>query len=190
MELQEFKDKITEVGAILKMQVEFAKDEDMRWNKRAYLKKAQQKIGISRNGGYQNTDKLHIFVDFPRTEKREMVHYGESPSINVSETKTPEQIARDIERRLLPAYLPELEKALAQVEQINSRDQKRQANTQKMADYFGVAPQNDREQTIYVYDKIKGLGYKIAATEDTVKFELEISPEMAIKIFDLLKEAL
>jgi hypothetical protein len=43
----------------------------------------------------------------------------ESHSINVSERKTPEQMARDIERRLLPKY----REALAKAEQEQARDQ-------------------------------------------------------------------
>ncbi len=186
METQEFKDKVTKVGEILKMQIEFATDEDMHWNKRAYLIQDQRKIGIV-NGDYQGKDKFHIFGVFPTTKKDgQRTYYGGDISINVSDTKTPEQIARDIERRFLPAYLPALEQSITQVLKANTYDQKRQANIQKMADYLGVEV---RENLIYVYNKNKGLNSTIKAYgEDTVNFELEVTPEMAIKIFDLLKK--
>ena len=184
MDIQGFKDKVTKVGDILKMGVEFDSDDNMKWNKRAYLVQDRQRIGILYND-YQQKFKLYISVVFPCTKKREFVYRSKSPSINVSETKTPEQIARDIEKRLLPAYLPELEKVLDYIQQADNRDQKRLENIQKMADYFEVVPQND---IVYTYDQNTGVGYKIEANEDTVKFELKVSPEMAIKIFNLLKK--
>ena len=190
MEIQEFKEKVGQVGAILEMTVEFPSDEDMKWNKFAYLIKEHQKIGI-RHGGYQNASKFHIDGDFPRAENGGYSHYGQSPSINVSDSKTPEQIARDIEKRLLPVYLPELEKAIKQVEQANVYDQKRRANIQKMADYFQVEFREDgREPVIYLYGKLEGLCSKIELVgEDRIKFGLELTPQIAIKVFDLLKQS-
>ena len=189
MEIQEFKEKVGQVGAILEMTVEFPSDEDMKWNKFAYLIKEHQKIGI-RHGGYQNASKFHIDGDFPRAENGGYSHYGQSPSINVSDSKTPEQIARDIEKRLLPVYLPELEKAIKQVEQANVYDQKRRANIQKMADYFQVEFREDNQGlSIYAHDLIKGLGPRIEVYgENTVKFELELTPERAIEVFNILKQ--
>ncbi len=185
MEIQEFKEKVNQVGTILKMSIEFPSDEDMRWNKYAYLTKEHRNIRIS------NIDKkkLHISGDFPKTEKGQYVHYDQSPSINISDSKTPKQIARDIDKRLLPIYLPKLEKAINQINQINIYDQKRKANIQKMADYFQVEFQEDKEPSILVYDKINGLGSRIQLNgEDRIKFKLEVTPEMAIKVFDLLKK--
>ena len=188
METQEFRNKINQIGTILKMSVEFPSDEDMKWHKWAHLTKDHQKIRIS-NGAYQNEHKLHISGDFPRSIKGEPSHYGNPVDINVSDSKTPEQIARDIEKRLLPAYLPELKKAVDQENSTNIYHQKRQANIQKMADYFGVEFKEDKEPSIYVYDRIKGLGSRIEAYgENTIKFELELLPEVAIKVFDLLKQ--
>ncbi len=189
METQEFKDKINAVGARLGMSVEFPSDEDMRWQKWAHLVKNQQTIRVS-NGDYQNEHKLNIYGCFPTTTKGEQGRYGVSISINISDSKTPEQVARDIERRFMPFYLPELEKAVKQVNETNLFHQKRSANMQKMADYFGVEFKEDNhEPSIWVYDVIKGLGSRIQVCgEDTVKFELELSPEIAIKVFDLLKQ--
>ena len=188
METQEFKDKVNQVGNILKMSVQFPSEEDMRWHKWAYLTKDSQSIRIS-NGSYQKENKLHIAGDFPKSTKGESSHYGEPISINVSVSKTPEQIARDIEKRLLPVYLPELEKAVNQTNSTNIYHQKREANIRKMAEYFGVEFKEDKEPSIYVYDRIKGLGSRIEAYgEDTIKFELELTPEIAIKVSNLLKQ--
>jgi len=187
METQEFKNKVNEVATILKMKVEFPSDEDMRSNKWAYLTKEHQKIRIS-SGYFQSEHKLHIYGDFPRTEKRESCHYGPSASINVSDSKTAKQVARDIERRFLPVYLPTLQEVLCRVDKTNIYDQKRKANIQKMADYLGVEfKEGNRGPLIYVYNELPGLGSKIEAVgEDAVRFELELTPDLAIKVFDLL----
>jgi hypothetical protein len=189
MEIQEFKNKVNAIGAILKMSVQFPSEEDMRWNRWAHLTKDHQKIRMS-NGDYQNEHKFHIAGDFPTSIKGESGRYGEPISINVSDSKAPEQIARDIEKRLLPIYLPELAKAVDQVNSTNLFHQRRTANIQKMAEYFGVEFKDDeREPSIYVYDLIKGLGSRInVCGEDRIKFELELTPEMAINVFDLLKQ--
>ncbi len=191
MELQEFKNKVSQVAVILKMDVQFPPDEDMRWHRWVHLIKGHQKIRIS-NGDYQNEHKLHIAGEFPKSIKGESSRYGNPVDINASDSKAPEQIARDIEHRLLPIYLPELEKAVDQVNSTNLFHQKRQANIQKMADYFQVELKEDHNNTdpsIYVYERIKGLGSRLdACGEDKIKFELELTPEMAIKVFDLLKQ--
>jgi len=80
MEIQEFKEKVIQIGAILGMSVEFPEDEEMKWQMYAHLTKEQKKIGISTDG-YQNKDKFHIDGDFPKTVKGGYGHYGQSPSI-------------------------------------------------------------------------------------------------------------
>jgi hypothetical protein len=187
METQEFKNKIGQVAIILKMSVEFPSDEDMKWQRWAHLIKEYQKIRIS----IATEQKVHITGDFPTSIRGESGCYESKSSIYVSVTKSSEQIARDIERRFLPVYLPELEKAINQVKQSNDYHLKRRANIQKLADYFRVEFKEDnQEPSIYVYDLIKGLGPRIEAYgDDTVKFELEVTPKMAINIFDLMKAA-
>ena len=188
METQEFKNKIEEVGKIIGMIADFPSDEDMHWHRWAHLKKDQQSIRVS-NGDYQEQNKLHISGAFPTSIKGESSRYGNPIDINVSVSKTPEQIARDIERRLLPLYLPELEKAIDRVNRMNTYHQKREANIRKMAEYFGVEFKPDKDPSIYVYDKIPGLGSRIETSgEENVKFTLEVAPDLTIKVFDLLKE--
>lgn len=61
---------------------------------------------------WNDKTKLHISTSFPRDKQNHShVGYGEThPSINVSVSKSAEQIGKDITRRLLPEYLPMLEK--------------------------------------------------------------------------------
>lgn len=70
---------------------------------------------------YSHKNKFHIFLSPPRDDGQWIGVYVngtklECPSINVSETKSPVQIARDIERRLLPdaeIYFAEANQILA-----------------------------------------------------------------------------
>lgn len=78
------------------------------------------------SGGYNYKGKIHITTSFPAhvvnergesrgTCQRDFMPYG-SPhfdGINVSDAKTPEQIAKDIQRRFLPEYVPLYQKAVA-----------------------------------------------------------------------------
>ena len=59
-----------------------------------------------------------------------------------------------------------------------------------MADYFQVEFREDgREHKIYLSGKLEGLCSKIELVrEDKVKFELTLTPEIAIMVFDLLKQ--
>ncbi len=126
METQEFKTKVQAIGEALKMSVILGSDEDMRWNKFAHLIGSDgQEIQVQ-NGDYKTKNRLNFFGCFPKNEKGEHMHYGALPSITVAVEKSPEKIARDIEKRLLPIYLPELEKAIEQVEQSNKYHQSNQ----------------------------------------------------------------
>jgi hypothetical protein len=191
METQEFKNKVEAISKLLKMAVEFPSDEDMRWNKYGYLTEGHKKLRISSTVYNEKNHHLTIWADFPRTDKGEYAFYGHKhPEINVSDQKTPEQIARDIERRLMPEYTKELQEVVDRIEKTNLYNQRQKENIQKLADYFGVEfKEKDRDRpTIWVYDKIKGLSSTIeACREETVKFSLEVTPVLAMKIFDLMK---
>ncbi len=116
METQEFKTKVIAIGAALKMSVTFGTDEDMRWNKWAhFIGSDGQEIRVQ-NGDYKTKGRFDFSGCFPRNERGEYQHYGTAPSITVTVEKSPEQIARDIERRLMPEYLLKLKKTQNQVE--------------------------------------------------------------------------
>lgn len=189
METKEFKENVEAVAKLLNFAVEFNSDDDMKLIKRAYLTDGHKEIIIS-NGGYQNQGKLRVRAGFPKTEKGETAYYGEPLEIGVSETRSPDRIARDIERRLMPEYLKALKETIIKIEKINFYNKRQIENLKKLADYFGVEFKTEERNrlTIWVYNKIPGLGSTIEACDgDTVKFSLEVKPEIAIKIFDLMK---
>ncbi len=189
MEIQEFKTKIEAVAAVLKMAVDFASDEDMRWNLWAHLLGPDSQEILVQTGAYKLTGHFRFSGCFPRSETREYSHYGESPSISVSVEKSAEQIARDIERRLMPNYLIALKKAQDQVEASNRYHRMRHETMQKIADYLGGEVKTwDGGKNEFLYVDVKGIDTRIEPYgENTVKFGVEVTPEMAIRIIDLLR---
>lgn len=58
---------------------------------------------------YGNGGKLHISARYPKNS----LHDVKDVSINVSTSRGPANVAREIKRRVLPTYLPELARVLA-----------------------------------------------------------------------------
>lgn len=107
MSLQELATKIAEaLGSDWKRSTRFDAD-DSGW--RAELEgPANQRLFLSNT--WASKGRLYISGDVPQNAQ---IPYGEvRPSITVASTKSSQQIANDITRRLLPEYLPFLEKVL------------------------------------------------------------------------------
>ncbi len=115
--------------------------------------------------------------------------YGiESVSITVSPTKEPAKIAKDIQSRLLPEYLVQLQKAKDQIKAHNEYEANRTAMMQRIADYLGVEIHDNGSHTLSVYPKESNPIYRIEPSgENEVKFTVECSAEKAIKIFEALR---
>ena len=70
---------------------------------------ARLAIGESQVYADRNKDILHISTDYPK-DRDGQTSSAKRPSINVATSKSSVQVARDIERRLFPEYLPILER--------------------------------------------------------------------------------
>lgn len=189
MEIQEFKTKAEAIGAALKMSVTFASDEDMRWNKRAHLKTIDGEEIRVENGDYKTKGRFSFHGCYPRNEKGEHMHYGPSVSITVAAEKTAEQIAKDVERRLMPEYRAELKKAQEQAESSNRYHRARHENLKKIADHLGIGLTSwDGNKNEFIFPNLSGIRKIEPYGEGTVRLEdVEVTPEMAIKIIDLIK---
>ena len=186
---EEFLEKVKQVGTVLNMELEDKGDEFSR--NYAVLKNGTREISFS-NGDYQREDKFHISGIYPRNYKREyMVHsYSEkSPSINVSEKKTAEQIAKDIQRRFLPHYEELLKKVLERVESSNTAHDKRWEALRIVGEIVGVEPEkgHDGEPRLYVYDRIPGLQGVEARYDGNLKIELDLEADKAADVLTFLK---
>jgi len=89
--------------------------------------------------------KIHVSSDLPKDAKGEIPYvegYGQlgkrMPSINTSFNKSPEQIAKDIERRLMPEYMDILMKALSRIASSDAYHSKTEGFAGQIAKLVGV----------------------------------------------------
>ena len=178
MSKNQFNKKMTEVAKILGLTWEGRTD---TWNNSGHLTGENQvKIWVNSKEGSQ---KISFGSCYPCK-----VLYRDRVEIGVSEDKTPEQIAKDIQRRFLPAYLVNLKEAIAQIEVHNTYEVAKQANIEKIATYLGEELRegvNGRKDRFYSHTE--SISAVEAYTDKTVKFTVEFSPDKAIRIIELLK---
>ncbi len=112
-------------------------------------------FGISSRDG-----RLHVSCSWPINDSgQENRPYFSSyatppesaPEAGISATKTPKQIAADIERRFLPAFLPLWDKQLAQNQQWAAVHQAQHAGAARLAQLIGAEVRTDnRDSTKHV----------------------------------------
>ncbi len=112
--------------------------------------------------------------------------YGKAINITVSPTKTPKQIARDLEKRFLHLYLPELAAHRDRIKKADEYEANKTAMMQKIADYLGV--EIHERGNLYPLHVMEVYCIE-PQNEDTVKFSVECSAEQAIKVFEVLKQS-
>ena len=127
MEKQAFRDYVVAIANKLGYQVEWPPDDSNR--KTAHIFNGDVRLWVG-NDTWQAKGRITISGCYPTAEDGRRIRIEEH-SITVTETKTPQQIAREIERRLLSVYLPDLERAVKQI--------------QKHEEYIGTRIRNMRE---------------------------------------------
>lgn len=127
--------------------------------------------------------KGNISPHFSRVDVREL---GEtSPSINVSYSKNPTLIARDIENRLLPDASRIYTKILLRAEEIREKNKIKDSGFQEISDFLQI-PIN--QEQIYFRKNQTSTSIKTSNGKD---FKMEISglsPELVKEIALLIKE--
>ena len=186
MDKQQFGEKMLEVGNILGLSWHLKEE----WSDNVgELKGPGDVCAWVRNGGYQNKEKIKVFGDYPRDNKGQgQANTDQRVQISVSETKTPDQIARDIQRRFLPDYLKNLAIVQGWIAEINQATDQKAANLQQIADHFGFQiRENNREGVIY--HSVEGIYSIQAYSADLVRMEqVDCTPGQAIRIIEILKE--
>jgi len=81
-----------------------------------------------------------VYPEVPRDSRGQVPYVASQnlPSINVGMGRSPEQIAREIERRLLPAWLPILQEALEAIERSNVHQSTGESVARAIAGIAGV----------------------------------------------------
>jgi len=112
---------ISAVSKILGFTLQKNRDDSWRYVS-CDIKKGEESLHFT-SGSYDVKDRIRISGNFPKTEKGEYIdpynYRDKRHEITVSNTKTPEQIARDIERRFLTRYRELLKTVTQRVNQSN-----------------------------------------------------------------------
>ena len=186
MEKVEFNEKMKEVAELLGMTWE---DREESWDNRGVFSNPNdldKKLALS-NDGYRAKGRIEISGLYPLDgQGKHFPQHGYKLEITVAETKTAEEIARDIRRRVLPAYLKNLAIIKEQIARADKYHNDRMAKIRQVADHFGWELQGQDKDVIY--PDVPGI-YQIEALNDTkVKFRVECSPDTAIRIINIVKE--
>ena len=140
---------------------------------------------------------IKIGASYPRDAKGQYVdpyNYGEKRDdrINVSSSKTPEQISADINRRLMPVYLARLAKVNERIAEANAYADKTKSNLNALADIRGTKAdkyEDERNTLSLTFGHSDGYG-DARVQGDSVTFELRsVSIETAKKIMQAVKGA-
>lgn len=115
----------------------------------------------------------------------EHIPYGSKlPSITVSLAKSPQQIARDIERRLLPTYREIRTETLARKARSDQDELDRQGLAASLAAVLGVESENPNTAKLYIGsygDPLHG-DVSVRSASYEVEFSLRASPSLAIEL--------
>jgi hypothetical protein len=159
----------------------------------AYLiePKTQAKLSVGESQEYseRNKQKLTVSTDYPRTHDGN-TSSARRPKISVSALKTGAQIARDIERRLLPEYLPLLEKEIASNESWREYEGKTTLIATHIANVVKVQRQ-PKETTVSFYRSPYNIFAQTMSEAkvvggDEVELTLRLDPETTLKVLNLL----
>ena len=138
--------------------------------------------------------KIHVSADLPKDAKGEIPYvegYGQfgkrMPSINTSFNKTPEQIAKEIERRLMPEYMDILMKALSRIASSDSYHNKTEGFAEQIAKLVGVEAKGNKVDFYRSPHPVLNETISRAEVhEDDVELELRLSYGMTMEVLKFL----
>jgi len=178
----EFQEKIKEVASILKMEVTF--DENACWN-RGEMKKDNLIFSIN-NGDYRNENRIRIYPLFPRAKDGfycQPYNY-KSLQITISEISSASRIADAIQRRLLPQYQPFFQKALEIRERRNKYLADKEDILKRLQEYFPEGVVSENQSTFFPHcENLPTIEFD----DSSIFFRLDVSVDLGLKIFDLIK---
>ena len=159
----------------------------------AYLKEARSQailiLGESQEYSDRNKNKITISGDYPK-DRSGNTSQARRPKITVSGEKTGSQIARDITRRLLPEYLPLLERELEMSARWTAHEDRAVAVAEQIARLVRVERQ-PRETSVHFYKS----PYKIfqgtmsradVVGDDEVELSLRLDSRTALNVLNLI----
>jgi len=142
-----------------------------------------------RNKKGQGPGRLTILTDYPKDREGHMSS-AHRPKITVSASKTGAQIATDIERRLLPEYLPILDRELASIANWNDHEKATTELAGRIAHLVRVK-REPRETAVRFYDSPYNIfratlsGAEVHGADD-VELTLRLSAADSLKLLNLI----
>lgn len=143
----------------------------------------------------EDKDRVEIHGDWPTKagggELFPSQYDGPTGTITVSATKTEKQVAKDIERRFLPVYLPTWQKQNERAIANRQFTAKAEENAKTLAAAVPGAKRSDNRSpdadiTFYLHDND---AHQVRVYADSVRFEFfSTTPEKAIEILKILKK--
>ncbi len=187
MEKQEFINKIQKVADLLGYKMNIPEES---YQNQATLTHENKTIYI-RNGGYKNENKIHIFGSYPYDcHNQHNIYSLKNPSINLSQDKTSEQIARDIQKRFMPDYLSDLEIVVARNNKTQQAADAKYSTIKKLADLLGIAPKKEdhnNEYTLPIWNILPGLDrLEVSYDGSEVDMKLVLTPDQTIQVLTIL----
>jgi hypothetical protein len=136
----------------------------------------------------KSTQKLELIALYPDGTLRDMYPSPESVRINVTRDRGPAVIAREITRRLLPKYLPELERAQAWKRKDAARKVEQERVAAELFELAGDRPGTHSPHTVYVKTDSGGTVRLTVREGGSVEVErLYLTPEQARRVLAALK---
>lgn len=159
----------------------------------AYLRErdTQATVIIGESQEYADRDKnlLSVSTDYPRDRDGRPSEIPR-PKITVSASKTAEQVARDVELRLFPKYLPLLEREVAKIASQEEYADKTAKLADKIANIVRVR-REPKETTVSFYRSPHEVFRETMSSAsvvdvDEVELTLRLDADTALKVLDLL----
>ena len=198
MENEVFKAKVIKLAEALKMEPVFTNryGEPLTDNHAFMQDNLVERLSIS-NGCYSGSHKpgrLVIRGEFPEGAARNVYDPAKYTEITCDENKSPEQIAKDIERRLMPEYRESLKVVLERIDSEEKYIMKRSAIIEKIAKHLGLGVRDDDRRDPMRHPSIwirygRAVRNIAAYSDEKVKFEVEADADLAIRILTLIDQA-
>ena len=161
------------------------------WPMGAHLKDPELHASLYFN---HHEGKIHVSTNLPTDAKGEIPYvegYGQlgkrMPSINIAFSKTPQQIASDIERRLMPEYMSILMKALARIASSDAYHSKTEGFASEIAALVGVESKGNKVDFYRSpHPMFKETMGRAEVHDDDVALELRLSHEMTREVLKFL----
>jgi len=189
MEKQEFVDKVRKIAGILGYTMTIPEES---YQNQAILKMPNSDVTINiRTGGYQETKKIYISGSCPANcHGRHHIYNLKNPHIGCSQDKTPEQIARDIQRRFLPDYMEDLKQVLEANKKTQEYADTKNQTMKVLGDLLGIEPkkEHNNEYSLLIWDTLPGLDkIEVDYYGTRVDMKLELTPDQTVQVLTLMK---